>query len=81
VSNAREFRNFRATFRSRDAAPAAAVPVSITTIRQLRFKSRADRPKGTLYEILTGSLASLRRLQEPSAAMLDALWSVSPRPS
>ena len=80
VGNSKEFRNFRATFESSTAASAGAIEMPLALIRRLRFATQASRVRGSLYDVLTGPLASLRKLTPASENILENLWDRSPRP-
>ena len=77
ISNSKEFRNFRANFYPDDTTAPCMVPVPEHQLRQLRFKSAGGiKSLGNeeMSRILSGPLASRRKLADGSEDLLELLW-------
>lgn len=74
VGNSKHFRNFEVSFVSPFLEP-RAIPISMATLRRLRFTSTSARLEGPLQPILNGPLAAKKPLRPESVALLESSWS------
>ncbi len=78
VGNSKIFRNFRVQFHTQDAPHPCRIPLPELTLRLLQFKTSSgikSLENAEISVILSGPLASRRKLTDHSADLLEELWS------
>lgn len=65
---------YKVEFQPHSASRPYAVPVPKKTLQKLRFHGKSSKVWGDPYAMLTGPLASLRKLQESTVGALEGLW-------
>ncbi len=74
VGNSRVFTNTRITSPKEFSETPRAIPISWRSVRSLRFDSTSSMIRGRRGSVLTGPLASMRRLHPDSVSTLATLW-------